>query len=107
METSTDFAKYTTIEDILNGGYGKANIRVLGTLDRIDKQNRLISLNSNGNSSTTFLGFPCSRQCRNIPRLTPQNVRCNWAMEVPREGLYQYTIRVHQTTPIQRSNHQS
>ena len=49
-DSTTEYAKYTTIEDVLNGGYGKTNIRILGTLERIEKQNRLISLQSHGQS---------------------------------------------------------
>jgi hypothetical protein len=40
------FAKYATIEDILKGGYGKENVRVLGFLQKIEPQNRVIILNS-------------------------------------------------------------
>lgn len=48
MQLNT-FAKYTTIENILKGGYGKQNVRVLGILSHIDPQNHLWTLESQNN----------------------------------------------------------
>ncbi|EAY01570.1 hypothetical protein TVAG_025680 [Trichomonas vaginalis G3] len=47
MEKTSSYAQYATIEEILRGGYARQLVRILGTLEKIEIQNRTALVESN------------------------------------------------------------